>query len=445
MQVLAMLEQIHARMQVKLARQGMPSDRETLEDVCMAVACLVQDPDGLLLHINPPPAEDYAMVEDAFALTLQDFAEEITALRALVAWLEDTMQEEVRAWVRSGQLRPAKADREVPFVRAAAGAHCVRPVRTAWWPWQVFPERCVPALSSLPGATPLQAAKRAAVPTRPLSRPHAATSRSPPRWLTSGIVSRSVTAPAKIMGALAASGAAPRPASPVDPGDTASGASPLRAARRRIISALRASIGSSRQSIGASCRPSHCRGWSRTSPVNACSSRGLLRRICRLANSAIVAGSARPSTRAATMARADTPIMSVATEASLMLAHAVAGLQRAPAPALPPGDRVVGGQPQPGTEGLGVGPLAPIQADGGEPGVHRAGVHTREGPQVHSRPRIPPAAGVIDEGIRGVGAGCVRPVQRGQRARPHGWQRLKPPFACGLALTHRLGVGLRPG
>ena len=52
----------------------------------MAVACLVQDPDGLLLHISPPPAEDYAMVEDGFALTLGDFAEEITALRALVAW-----------------------------------------------------------------------------------------------------------------------------------------------------------------------------------------------------------------------------------------------------------------------------------------------------------------------------------------------------------------------
>jgi len=94
MQVLEMIEQMHARMQVKLARQGMPSDRETLEDVCMAVACLVQDPDGLLLHISPPPAEHYAMVEDAFALTLRDFAEEITALRALVAWLEDTMQEE---------------------------------------------------------------------------------------------------------------------------------------------------------------------------------------------------------------------------------------------------------------------------------------------------------------------------------------------------------------
>ena len=31
-------EQIHAHMQVKLARQGMPPDRETLEDVCIAVA-----------------------------------------------------------------------------------------------------------------------------------------------------------------------------------------------------------------------------------------------------------------------------------------------------------------------------------------------------------------------------------------------------------------------
>jgi hypothetical protein len=109
MQVLEMLEQMHARMQVKLARQGMPCDRETLEEVCMAIACLVQDPDGLLLHISPPPAEDYAMVEDGFALTLRDFAEEITALRALVARLEDDMQKEVRTWVQSGQLPPAQA------------------------------------------------------------------------------------------------------------------------------------------------------------------------------------------------------------------------------------------------------------------------------------------------------------------------------------------------
>ena len=109
MHVSEMLEQMHACMQVKLARQGMPPDRETLEDVCMAIACLVQDPDGLLLHVSPPAAEDYAMVEDGFALASRDFAEEITALRALVAWLEDKMQVEVRAWVQAGQLPPAQA------------------------------------------------------------------------------------------------------------------------------------------------------------------------------------------------------------------------------------------------------------------------------------------------------------------------------------------------
>ena len=34
--------------------------------------------------------------------TNHDFAEEITALRALVAWLEDATQEEIRAWMRWG-------------------------------------------------------------------------------------------------------------------------------------------------------------------------------------------------------------------------------------------------------------------------------------------------------------------------------------------------------
>jgi hypothetical protein len=58
MHVSEMIEQLHARMQVKLARAGMAPDREILEDVCMAVACLAQDPVGLLLHISPPAAED---------------------------------------------------------------------------------------------------------------------------------------------------------------------------------------------------------------------------------------------------------------------------------------------------------------------------------------------------------------------------------------------------
>ena len=40
---------------------------------------------------------------------------------------------------------------------------------------------------------------------------------------------------------------------------------------------------------------------------------------------------------------------------------------------------MVGGQPQPGTEGLGVGPLPQIQAALREDRLHRAGVPARDG------------------------------------------------------------------
>ena len=48
---------------------------------------------------------------------------------------------------------------------------------------------------------------------------------------------------------------------------------------------------------------------------------GDLRRLRPLANAAIVAGSARPSTTAAKIARPDTPMISRATAASLMFAR----------------------------------------------------------------------------------------------------------------------------
>ena len=89
---------------------------------------------------------------------------------------------------------------------------------------------------------------------------------------------------------------------------------------------------------------------------------------------------------------------------SKRLAGAVAGLPRAPAPELPPGDFMLGGEPQPGTEGLGLGPLPQLQADCREHGVHRAGVHTRDGHHVHPRQLIQPAAGVIAGGMLMVGA-----------------------------------------
>jgi hypothetical protein len=114
MTVAERLEQIHASIQVKLAQQGMPTDRETLEEVCTAIACLVRDPDSIELHTSPLSAADYTVVADCLALASRDFAQEIAALRALVATLETGMREEIQAWVASG------------LVSSTAAAHVIR-------------------------------------------------------------------------------------------------------------------------------------------------------------------------------------------------------------------------------------------------------------------------------------------------------------------------------
>jgi hypothetical protein len=109
MTVAETLERIHASIQVKLAQQGMPTDRETLEEVCTAIACLVRDPDSIELHTSAMSAEDYMVVADCLALAARDFAAEISALQALVSTLEADMQEEVRAWVASALVSPTAA------------------------------------------------------------------------------------------------------------------------------------------------------------------------------------------------------------------------------------------------------------------------------------------------------------------------------------------------
>jgi hypothetical protein len=109
MTVAETLERLHASIQVKLAQQGMPTDRETLEEVCTAIACLVRDPDSIELHSSPMSAEDYTVVSDCLALAARDFAAEIAALQALVSTLETDMQEEVRAWVASALVSPTAA------------------------------------------------------------------------------------------------------------------------------------------------------------------------------------------------------------------------------------------------------------------------------------------------------------------------------------------------
>lgn len=109
MRVSEMLEELHTRIQVKLAQQGMPPDRETLVEVCTAVACLVRDPAGLQLHSSDLSAEDYAVVQECLSLANRDFAEEIALLRTLVTSLEEGMQGEVHRWVASGQVAPSDA------------------------------------------------------------------------------------------------------------------------------------------------------------------------------------------------------------------------------------------------------------------------------------------------------------------------------------------------
>ena len=109
MTVAEKLERIHASIQVKLAQQGMPTDRETLEEVCTAIACLVRDPDSIELHTSPMSTEEYTVIADCLALAARDFAAEIAALRALVSTLEHHMQDEVRAWVSSALVSPTAA------------------------------------------------------------------------------------------------------------------------------------------------------------------------------------------------------------------------------------------------------------------------------------------------------------------------------------------------
>lgn len=109
MTVAERLERIHASIQIKLAQQGMPTDRETLEEVCTAIACLVRDPDSIELHISPLSAEDYTSVADCLTLAARDFGEEIAALRALVTILDERMSDEVRSWVESGLVDPTVA------------------------------------------------------------------------------------------------------------------------------------------------------------------------------------------------------------------------------------------------------------------------------------------------------------------------------------------------
>ena len=115
MHVWEMIERIHASLQLKLSRQGMAADREMLEGLCMAIACLVRDPGSLQLHSTSMPAEDYAVVAESFELAEREYAEEMGTLRALIARLEaeESLQMWVQAEVHEGRLAPEQASHAI--------------------------------------------------------------------------------------------------------------------------------------------------------------------------------------------------------------------------------------------------------------------------------------------------------------------------------------------
>jgi hypothetical protein len=167
-----------------------------------------------------------------------------------------------------------------------------------------------------------QADGRLAVPKRRLSGPHSATNRAAPRWSTPGMVSSTARAWATGRGG---PGASPPPALATSPvalaGSGGDGVSASNAPRPRGLSTLSTSIGSSRQSLWATCRGNSRRWWSRIRPVSACSRRGSFVRIRPGAHAALVAGSARPCIKAANIARPDRPLIAVATAASVIVAR----------------------------------------------------------------------------------------------------------------------------
>ncbi len=95
--------------EAELARLDLPTDRDSVTGLCRALACLVQDPHGVILASKPAPFATYAGVADAIRTVEEAFPALVVALRGFVAELERDPQ--LQAWwepaVRAGALRPA--------------------------------------------------------------------------------------------------------------------------------------------------------------------------------------------------------------------------------------------------------------------------------------------------------------------------------------------------
>lgn len=104
------LDDLRARIQVKLAHGGAPADADTLRLVCLAMALRVADPAGIRLLTDPLSPRIYPALETILAQVDRDFADEIAELADLIA---DAQEDPI--WLaevqKSAQAGAVQADR----------------------------------------------------------------------------------------------------------------------------------------------------------------------------------------------------------------------------------------------------------------------------------------------------------------------------------------------
>ena len=177
-------------------------------------------------------------------------------------------------------------------MREAAQAASTRAVRNQLLPRRVLPLRRLLALMSLPGHRQAQAARCLAVGNGVTLGPISARMTSAVARLTPGMATRRW----------------------------------MRLSYGTVSARIRSFKVSNRVLSSSMCSSTarHMKRWcSRTRPSNACSRAGILARSRPRANSANCAGSLSPRMSASSMARTETPWLSVATAASLMLASSM--------------------------------------------------------------------------------------------------------------------------
>lgn len=102
----AYLDHLRGHIQVRLARAGVPADRDTLQMVCLAIGQTVMDPAHLQLLTMPPPPHLLPAIETVFTSVEVGFADEIAELRDVIADAQDdpAWQTQIHEALQAGEL-----------------------------------------------------------------------------------------------------------------------------------------------------------------------------------------------------------------------------------------------------------------------------------------------------------------------------------------------------